>query len=210
MIKAVVFDFGGVLFDWDPRYLYRKFFNNDSGAVESFLTTIRFTEWNAQQDRGRPFAEAVRVLSAEFPQYADLIRAYDERWVESLGGVFEPTVEILASLKQAGIPLYALSNWSEEKYKLVRERYAFLDWFQDIVISGAARIAKPDPRIFKLLLGRIGRPAGECLLIDDAAENIEVARGLGFAAIRYESSEKLRATLCEMGLLASSDSGSHQ
>lgn len=200
MIKAIVFDFGGVLFDWNPHYLYRKYFN-DAEAVERFLSTIGFAEWNAQQDRGRPFAQAVAELSAQFPEHADLIRAYDERWIESLGGVIQPTVDILRSLKEAGYPLYALSNWSAEKYQLVRARYEFLSWFQDIVISGAVKIAKPDPRIFELLLGKIKQPAENCLLIDDSVDNIEVARGLGFATIRLESPEQLRMELVQLGLL---------
>lgn len=200
MIKAIVFDFGGVLFDWNPHYLYRKYFN-DAEAVERFLSTIGFAEWNAQQDRGRPFAQAVAELSAQFPEHADLIRAYDERWIESLGGVIQPTVDILRSLKEAGYPLYALSNWSAEKYQLVRARYEFLSWFQDIVISGAVKIAKPDPRIFELLLGKIKQPAENCLLIDDSVDNIKVARGLGFATIRLESPEQLRMELVQLGLL---------
>lgn len=200
MIKAIVFDFGGVLFDWNPHYLYRKYFN-DAEAVERFLSTIGFAEWNAQQDRGRPFAQAVAELSAQFPEHADLIRAYDERWIESLGGVIQPTVDILRSLKEAGYPLYALSNWSAEKYQLVRARYEFLSWFQDIVISGAVKIAKPDPRIFELLLGKIKQPAENCLLIDDSVDNIKVARGLGFATIRLESPEQLRMELVQIGLL---------
>jgi 2-haloacid dehalogenase len=201
-IKAIIFDFGGVLFDWNPRYLYRKFFDDDAEAVELFLSTIGFVEWNAQQDRGRPFAQAVAELSERFPERADLIRAYDERWEESLGGVIQPTLEILLSLKEAGYPLYALSNWSEEKYQLVRERYEFLSWFREVVISGAVKIAKPDPRIFILLLGRIGRHAADCLLIDDSAENIRVADHLGFATIRFESSEQVRLELVQMGLLS--------
>lgn len=200
MLKAIVFDFGGVLFDWNPHYLYRKYFN-DAEAVERFLSTIGFAEWNAQQDRGRPFAQAVAELSAQFPEHADLIRAYDERWIESLGGAIQPTVDILRSLKEAGYPLYALSNWSAEKYQLVRARYEFLSWFQDIVISGAVKIAKPDPRIFELLLGKIKQPAENCLLIDDSVDNIKVARGLGFATIRLESPEQLRMELVQIGLL---------
>jgi 2-haloacid dehalogenase len=201
-IKAIIFDFGGVLFDWNPRYLYRKFFDDDAEAVELFLSTIGFVEWNSQQDRGRPFAQAVAELSERFPEHADLIRAFDERWEESLGGVIQPTLEILLSLKEAGYPLYALSNWSEEKYQLVREHYEFLSWFREVVISGAVKIAKPDPRIFILLLDRIGRRAADCLLIDDSAENIRVADHLGFATIRFESPEQVRVGLVQMGLLS--------
>ncbi len=122
---AIVFDFGGVLVDWNSHYLYRKLLNGDDAAIDRFLTEIGFTEWNLHQDKGRSFADGVAVLSAQFPQYADLIRAYDERWQESLSGPIAGTVEILRSLKEAHYPLYGLSNWALEKFNLVRHQYEF-------------------------------------------------------------------------------------
>src|SRR5690349_5659571 len=111
-IQAIVFDFGGVLMDWNPRYLYRQFFNGDADAVEAFLTEIGFNEWNLEQDRGRPFSEAVTLLSSQFPHHGDLIKAYFDRWDETIAGTIPGTVEILARLKQAGLRLFGLSNWS--------------------------------------------------------------------------------------------------
>ncbi|TLN14283.1 HAD family phosphatase, partial [bacterium] len=111
---AVIFDFGGVLIEWDPFCLYGPYFNNDRAAMQRFLDEIGFTAWNARQDAGRPFAEGVAELSAQFPQHAPLIRAYHERWEETIVGPIEGTVEILHALKQKGYPLYALSNWSAE------------------------------------------------------------------------------------------------
>ena len=198
---AIIFDFGGVLLDWNPRYLYRRFFENDTDAMERFLTEIGFVDWNAHQDRGRPFAVAVAELSARFPQYAELIKAYDERWEESLGGPIPETVEILQTLKQAGYPLYGLSNWSAETFGRVRHRYAFLDCFETIVLSGEVKMMKPDPRIYTLLLERIGHAAGECLFIDDSKANIETAEDLGFRTILFESPGQLRQGLGNLGIL---------
>ena len=64
---TIVFDFGGVLLDWDPRNLYRKLFDGDDAAMEAFLTEVDFYAWNHQQDMGRPFAEGVVDLSRQFP-----------------------------------------------------------------------------------------------------------------------------------------------
>ena len=199
--RAIVFDFGGVLMDWDPRYLYRKFFNGNSSAMERFLTDVNFMEWNLQQDKGRPFTIAVAELSQQFPHYAHLIKAYDERWAESIAGPIQPTVNILRALKQAGYPLYGLSNWSAEKFRTARSRYAFFDWFESIMVSGEVGLVKPDPRIYTLFLARIGRTAAECLFIDDSDANIAAARPLGFKTIHYQSSEQLEEELHHLGLL---------
>ena len=198
--RAIVFDFGGVLIDWNPRYLYRKLFNGNSAALEHFLTDVHFMEWNLQQDKGRPFAVAVAELSEQFPQYAGLIRAYDERWEESIAGPIASTVDILHALKQAGYPLYGLSNWSAEKFRIARSRYAFFDWFESILVSGEVGWVKPDPRIYTVFLEQIGRTATECLFVDDSEANVAAAEHLGFKAIRYESPEQLEAELQDLGL----------
>lgn len=200
-VSTIVFDIGGVLLDWDPRYLYRKIFTQDKGDLERFLDEVQFFNWNLQQDAGRPFGEAVDELCAQFPQYCDLIRVYHTRWEESISGPIQPTVEILQSLKRTQYPLYGLSNWSTEKFRIVRHKYEFLDWFEDIIISGDVKIVKPDPRIFSLLLERIQRQAAECLLIDDSAANIEAANKLGFCTIHFQSPDQLESELIRMGIL---------
>jgi 2-haloacid dehalogenase len=200
-VKAIVFDFVGVLLDWDPRYLYRKIFNGDLEAMERFLTEIDFSTWNLQQDQGRPFADAVAELSRKYPHYAALIQAYNARWEESIGGPIQPTIEILRALKQARLPLYGLSNWSAEKFQFFRPKHEFFSWFDDILISGEVKLVKPDPRIFTVFLERIGRSAAECLLIDDSQANLTVAARLGFKTILFKSPEQLEAELKQLGLL---------
>jgi 2-haloacid dehalogenase len=198
---AIIFDFGGVLIDWNPRHLYRKLAAGDDAAVERFFAEVGFFAWNLEQDRGRPFKIAVTELSARFPRYAEWIRAYDERWEESIGGFIQPTVDILCKLKQKGHPLYALSNWSEEKFQLVRAKYEFFSWFDAILVSGEARMVKPDPGIFTLFLEKIGRKAGECLFIDDSEHNIKAATELGFRAIHFQTTEQLKTELQDKKLL---------
>jgi 2-haloacid dehalogenase len=191
---AIIFDFGNVLVDWDPRYLYRKLLGSDQ-AIEQFLGEVDFFAWNLQHDAGRPFDESIAELCARFPHYCELINAYDERYEESISGPIWPTVEVLRALKDAGYPLYALSNWPSGKFDLVRPKYEFFSWFDDIVVSGKVCLAKPDPRIFELLLERIGRPAQECLFIDDSPRNIAVAQQLGFQTILFRSAEQLKQEL---------------
>jgi 2-haloacid dehalogenase len=199
--SAVVFDLGGVLIDWDPRHLYRKLFPGDEAAMEAFLATVCTPEWNARQDAGRPWAEAVATLVEEFPAERELIVAYHERWQEMLGGAIEGTVAILAELRARGVPAFALSNWSAETFPVARERYPFLAWFDGLVISGEERLAKPDPRLFRVLLERHRLDPQSTVYVDDSAANVDVATGLGMAALLFRGPDDLRADLARLGLL---------
>ena len=195
---ALIFDVGGVLLDWNPRYLFRSYFEGDTDAMERFLTEIDFSDWNFKQDQGRSFAEGVAELSARFPEYAGLIKAYDDCWEASISGPIQSTVDTLEPLKQRGHTLYGLTNSSAEKFHLVAHKYDFFKFFEYILVSGTVRLAKPDPRIFALLLERVGRPAGECVLIDDSIVNIEAARQLGFKTIHFVSARQMLAELAKL------------
>ena len=198
--KAVVFDLGGVLIDWDPRYLYRKLLA-DEATVEEFLATVCTPEWNAEQDRGRPFAEGVAELVERYPVHAAAITAYHERWTEMLGGDIAGTVELLDELRDTGVPLYALTNWSAETFGIARERYQFLEWFDGVLVSGEERMIKPDPAIFRLLLDRFGLDPGAAFYVDDSPANVAAAGELGFDAVRFTGPEQLRRDLEARGLL---------
>jgi len=197
----VVFDFGGVLLDWDPRHLYRKLFNGDDAAMERFLTEVNFSEWNHEQDKGRPFAEGVAELSGQYPQHAALITAFGERWQESIAGPITGSVEILEALKQKDFPLFGLSNWSAETFQRIRPEHEFLNWFDDIVLSGEVGLAKPDPAIYRVLLEQVNDSADKCLFIDDSLANILAARELGFMTIHFESPQQLDMEISTRGLL---------
>jgi 2-haloacid dehalogenase len=196
---AIVFDLGGVLLDWNPRYVYRSLFKGDEAAMECFLGEVCTPEWNARQDAGRPLAEATAELLALHPQHSELIEAYYGRWEQMLAGPIEATVAILEELHSRGHYLCALSNWSAETFPIAYKRYEFLKRFQTIVLSGEEKLIKPDPAIFQVLLKRIGRRAEECLFIDDVPANAQAARRLGFGAIEFVSPEDLRVQLCKQG-----------
>ena len=199
-IQAIIFDFGGVLINWDPHYVFNKYFSNDRQAINNFLTEINFSAWNLSQDEGLPFARGVMQLSAQFPQYAHLIRAYDEEWEESITGLIPETVEILHRLKMAGNRLYGLTNWSAEKFLLIEAKYEVFNLFEDIVVSGEVKLVKPDPAIFHLLLQKTHRLPDECLLIDDSFENIEAAKKMGFVTHHFTSPARLEVELHQLGI----------
>jgi 2-haloacid dehalogenase len=197
---TVVFDLGGVLIDWDPRYLYRQLFD-DPDEMESFLAEVTTAEWNAHQDAGRPWAEAIELLVAEHPERRELIEAFHGRWPEMLAGEIPGTVHVLAELRAAGVRLVALSNWSAEMFPIARERFDFLAWFEGIVISGDVGVNKPDRRIFELLMDRFGIEPAAALFIDDSSANVDAATALGFHAIQFTDPKALRVELVRLGLL---------
>lgn len=198
-ITTIIFDFGNVFVNWDARNLYKRFFPTPE-AVDSFLKEIRFAEWNARQDAGRSFKDGVAELSKQFPQYAELIQAYDTHWEESLTGTHHETVQIAKNLKQANWPLYLLSNFSEEKFDIVRQRYDFLKIFDDMIVSGEYKLVKPNADIFAFTLTKIQRKAGECLFIDDSVPNIRTANKMGFITIHYQSPAQLKRDLYQLSI----------
>jgi 2-haloacid dehalogenase len=169
--------------------------------MERFLQEVSFMEWNAQQDKGRSFQEGVAVLSEQFPHYSDLIQAYHDNWKESIGDALPNTVDILERLKKAGYAVYGLSNWSAETFPHVRHRHDFFNLLDDMVISGEVGSIKPEPLIFEILLEKIGRPAYECLFIDDSLANIQQAKKMGFVTIHFLSPGQLEKELKNFGLL---------
>ena len=200
-IRAIIFDFGNVLLEWNPRYVYQRFFPDDPASIEHFLQEVNFMEWNLLQDQGRPFAEGVAALSQQFPHYSHLIQAYHDNWIDSLGDSLDGTVEVMKELKQAGYPLYGLSNWSAETFPFARQKHDFFGLLDDYVISGEVGHVKPNPEIFQILLERIGRSASECLFIDDSLANIQQAEKMGFVVVHFQSPEQLREALHKLEIL---------
>jgi 2-haloacid dehalogenase len=200
-IDAVVFDLGGVLIDWDPRYLYRRLFTGEQ-EMELFLAEVCTGEWHQQHDLGVDITQSCRQLAQLQPQHRQLIMAWAERGEEMVAGQLDETVELLAALKAAGMPCYALSNMEPEAYTVRRDRFAFMSWFDGIVISGHEGIAKPDRQIFDVLLDRYGLDPHRCVFIDDSARNIEAARELGMTALLYTSAGQLRQELEDLGISA--------
>jgi 2-haloacid dehalogenase len=199
-VDTVVFDLGGVLIDWDPRYLYRQLLE-DEAEIELFLETVCTIEWDARMDAGRPFAEGVAELVARHPDQEWLIRAYADRWEDMLGGEVPGTVEVLDELAGTGIRLFALTNWSRETFPIARRRFPFLERFVAVVVSGDEGIAKPDHRLFQVLVDRHRVEPAAALLVDDSVANVEAAAALGFVTERFTSAEALRSRLVLEGLL---------
>lgn len=198
---TVIFDLGGVLIDWNPRHLYRTLFNDDA-AMETFLADVCNGAWNEQQDAGRDWDCATALLCDAHPAQEAMIRAYRQRWEDMLGGPMLGTVAVLDALRERGVPLYALTNWAHDTFAIARRRYAFLDAFIDIAVSGTERMIKPDPAFFQLLLARAGIDPARAVYIDDTARHVTAAKALGMRALLFRDAATLHAELAALGLLA--------
>ncbi|MBC6991041.1 HAD family hydrolase [Hymenobacter sp. BT491] len=200
-ITAIIFDLGGVLIDWNPRYLYQKLIP-DEQAMTAFLTDVASPDWNEEQDAGRSLAEGTALLVAQHPQHKELIEHFYGRWSEMLGGAIQGTVDILTELKNSQrYHLYALTNWSAETFPVALEQFEFLHWFEGIVVSGTEKSRKPFPEFYHLLLTRYNVAPQQALFIDDNLRNIHAAQALGLQTIHFESPEQLRAELQALGVL---------
>ncbi|MBR2007660.1 MAG: HAD family phosphatase [Alistipes sp.] len=193
-MKNIVFDFGGVLVDWNPHHLYDKYFGS-RGKAEWFLNNICLYSWNLQMDGGKPFAEGVAELQAEHPEWSEAIAIYHTRWIEMMNGEIEGMASVIRRLKMAGYGVYGLTNWSAETFPMVRDTYPVFQEFDGIVVSGEEHLLKPDAAIYKCLLERYALQAEESLFIDDNADNVVGARNVGMKAIQFTSAVELEREL---------------
>jgi 2-haloacid dehalogenase len=198
--SAVVFDLGGVLIDWNPRHLYRQLFR-DPGEMEDFLARICTDDWHRAHDLGADITASCQRLAALHPDYRDAIMAWASRGEEMAAGQFDETVDVLSDVKAAGIRCYALSNMEPEAFTIRRARFAFMTWFDGQVISGLEGVAKPDRRIFEILLARYSLVPEATVFVDDVQRNVDAARALGINAVRYTGAGQLRRDLRAFGML---------
>ncbi len=201
-VDTIIFDLGGVLIDWNPRYLYKKILK-DEDEIIWFLENVCTPEWNEQQDAGRSFEDATNELLIKFPQYEDAIRAWYGRWKETIGGQIHETVEVLKSFKdKKSHRLYALTNWSAETFPWALENFEFLHWFEGIVVSGVEKTRKPFPDFYQILLDRYSIDPKKSIFIDDNIKNIEAARAIGIDSIHFIGAENLKSELKIRGIIS--------
>jgi len=199
--KTVIFDLGGVLIDWNPRYLYRKIFTTKE-EIDWFLQHVCTNEWNEKQDAGRSFEEATNELIAQFPEYEIAVRAWYDRWQETIGGSLSDTVDILREIKDLNkYKLLALTNWSAQTFPWALDNFDFLHWFEGIVVSGLEKTRKPFPEFYQILIDRYQIVPHESIFIDDVHKNIVGAETVGIKGIHFQSASQLRSDLSKMGIL---------
>ena len=199
-IKNIIFDFGGVVMDWNPRYFFKDYFNDDE-KMEYFLKNITTDEWNIEQDRGRTLAEGTAIQVANFPEWEKEIRAYYDNWTTMLKSEIADNVAVLRKLEHSEYELFGLTNWSAETFPYAVKNYDFFSIFKGkIVVSGTEKLIKPNPEIWHVLLNRYQIKAEESVFIDYNFKNIEVAKSLGFICIHIKEDTDLEKELRDLGI----------
>lgn len=193
--NTIIFDLGGVLIDWNPRYVYRTIFKTEK-EIDWFFENICTHDWNENQDAGYPIAKGTEELVAKHPEWENEIRAYYGRWTEMLGGPIQETVDIFRALKNNNnMKFYALTNWSAETFPVALERFDFLHWFDGRVVSGEEKTRKPFPEFYRRLLDRYNVNPAEAIFIDDNLRNVKAAEELGIESIRFTTASDLEKYL---------------
>jgi 2-haloacid dehalogenase len=198
-VDAVVFDIGGVLLDWSPDYLYGELIP-DPAQREHFLTNIANGEWNKQQDAGRSWSEAIAELTSLHPEHAEWIEAYDTGWLKMVRGIFEDTAELLTEIRERGIPNYALTNFSHDKWAVAKASFPILNAFDGEVVSGTELTTKPEEKIYRILLDRFDLDPARTFYTDDVQANVDGARAVGLDAELFTTAKSLRTHLLTRGL----------
>lgn len=201
MIDTIIFDLGGVLIRWEPRHIYKDYFETEED-LDYFFDHICSLDWNERQDGGRPVKEATESLVRQYPDYEEPIRMYYDQWTEMIRGPVDGTVEILVELKSRNTHrLLALTNWSGELFPYARENFPFLNHFEGILVSGEEKMVKPDPKIYQLLMSRYNVDAPKSLFIDDNKRNIIAAEKEGMKTVHFQDPEQLYVHLKQHGVL---------
>lgn len=175
----------------------------DEARLARFLSDVCNMEWILERDRGSSFAEGATESSKRFPEFTTELHAFNERWHETLPGVIQGTADIVEELHGRGVPLYAITNFNDEKFRETFPRFPVLKRFRDIVVSGDEKLLKPEPEIYQLLLKRNGLRAEDCLFIDDNVDNVRGAEAVGMQAHHFVGADALRTELERYGLLNS-------
>ena len=200
-INTLIFDFGGVLIDWNPAYVFLKEFRGNQDEMSHFLNTICSWEWNENQDAGYSLDKATEERVAMYPEHERLIRMYYGRWEDMLGYEHTDTVELLKKFKDnSTYRLIGLTNWSHETFPVALERFDFLSWFEGIVVSGTEKMKKPDASIYTLTLDRYNVTARNAVFIDDKLGNVHAATKLGIHGVHFTTAAKLKRDLETLGV----------
>jgi len=197
-VAGVIWDLGNVLIDWDPRAAVAA----GLGAAEAdrFFEGFDFDTWNHACDAGLPWAEALARLERDHPEWLAHGRAYFDHFPASMVGEHAGTVALVRELHAAGVPQVGLTNFSADLWPHAPAMFDFLGLLDDVVVSGAEGVAKPDPEIYRRAAARCGLPPDSLVVVDDKRVNVVGAEALGMRGLVFADADRLRLDLRTLGL----------
>jgi 2-haloacid dehalogenase len=178
MIRAVVFDIGNVLIEWNPE----RFFDALLGpaARREMFASVDLHAMNEAIDMGAPFRETIYAEADRHPRWRAAIRRWHDDWIEMASPAIPHSVRLLRALRRAGVPVFALTNFGVDSFAYARTQYDFLNEFDRFWVSGQIGVMKPDPQIYAHAEADCGLPPASLLFTDDRPENIAAASARGW------------------------------
>lgn len=202
-IKAVVFDIGNVLIEWQPERFYDSVIG-EARRCEMFAAVDLHT-MNEQVDLGAHFTDTVYACAEQHPEWRDEIRMWHDRWIEMATPVIDHSVRLMAALQAKGMPVFSLTNFGIQSYDFAATHYPFLHAFDRDFISGHMQVIKPDAQIYQMLEDASGLSGADLIFADDRADNIAAAGARGWHTHLFEGPQGWADRLVAEGLLTSGE-----
>lgn len=198
-VKAVVFDIGNVLIEWQPERVYDSLM--PIPEREKMFETADLHQMNDLVDRGTNWRETVYAHADKYPEFGHMIRLWHDRWIEMASPAIEGSVEVLRQLRAQGVPVLALSNFGIQPFEFAETVYPFLKEFDQRYISGYLGEVKPEPRIYQILEERCGFAPETLLFADDRQENLDAAATRGWQVHLFDGPKGWVERLKQEGVL---------
>ncbi|WP_299746362.1 HAD family phosphatase [uncultured Tateyamaria sp.] len=202
-IKAVVFDIGNVLIEWQPERFYDSVIGEE--RRRAMFDQVDLHGMNDKVDMGHPFKETIYSSAEEYPGWRDEIRMWHDRWIEMASPAIDHSVRLMKALQSKAIPVFSLTNFGIGSYDFAATRYDFLNDFDRDFISGHMQVIKPDPTIYEMLEQTSGLNGDSLIFTDDRADNITAAQTRGWRTHHFDGPEGWAKRLVAEGLLTESE-----
>jgi len=204
-IKAVIFDIGNVLIEWQPE----RFYDAKIGIEKrkKMFDNIDLHGMNDVIDSGGPFQKTIYTWAEKYPEFRAEIRMWYDHWIEMAAPPIDLSWASLRALQAKDVSVFALSNFGIDSFAYAKTKYPELGVFDQCYISGYMGVIKPAKQIYQLLEDGCGLAPEALLFTDDRSENIDAAGDRGWNTHLFEGPEGWVDCLVDHGLLERSDLG---
>ncbi|MDU8910724.1 HAD family phosphatase [Aestuariicoccus sp. MJ-SS9] len=197
--KAVIFDIGNVLIEWQPERFYDRVYGPD--LRRAMFAEVDLHGMNDAIDRGGDFRQIVYDTAETYPHWRAQIRHWHDSWLELATPEIPHSVRLLRALRGQSVPVFALTNFGIGTWRIAVPRYLFLSEFDRHYISGEMKVIKPDPEIYAMVEADCGLAPEALLFTDDRADNIAAAAARGWQTHQFTGPQGWAECLTAHGLL---------